>query len=149
VEEYFPLLARDWGLSTALTPLGVLAIPLAGAAGSALGGRAARLAPRALALVLGAAGLALATAALLRHPGGLALVALYYGLYHLVLVVASARLQERIGSAQRATVTSVAGLGMELAALGLIAVWVLGELALVTTVVLLVAAALPRLLRET
>jgi len=147
VEEYFPLLARDWGVPTALNPLAVLLIPLAGAVGAALGGRAAGLAPRTLALLLGAAGTLLGAAGALGHAAGLGLVGAYYGLYHLVLVVVSTRLQERIGSARRATVLSVAGLGAELGALGLIALWALGEVALVAAAVLLLAATLPRLLR--
>jgi len=44
-------------------------------------------------------------------------------------------------------VLSVAGLGAELGALGLIALWALGEVALVAAAVLLLAATLPRLLR--
>lgn len=147
MEEYFPLLARDWGVPTELNPLAVLGIPLAGAAGAALGGPAARLRLRSLAVVLGAAGLALAGAGLLREPAGLALVAAYYGIYHLVAVVVNTRLQERIDGQQRATVLSVAGLGTEVAALGLLAVWALGGIMVVAALVTVVAASLPRLLR--
>jgi len=67
-------------------------------------------------------------------------VTLAYGLFRLVLVVADARLQERIAGGARATVTSVAGLGGELAAVALVGVWALGGLALVAA--LLVAGAL-------
>jgi hypothetical protein len=55
-----------------------------------------------------------------------------------VLVVAEARLQERIDSARRATVTSVAGLGTELAALLVFAAWALGGAAAVAVLVLAV-----------
>jgi hypothetical protein len=147
LEEYFPLLARDWGVPIALNPVAVLGIALAGAAGAALGGPASRLGTRALTLVLAAAALALGAASLLRHPIGLAVVALFYGLYRLVLVVMDARLQERIDGTARATVTSVAGLGTELATFGLYAAWTLGGVMLVAALLLIIAASLPRLLR--
>nr|WP_216870773.1 MFS transporter [Modestobacter excelsi] len=147
VEEYFPLLARDWGVPDPLNPLAVLGIPVAGAAGAALGGRAASWPPRAVAAALAAAGAALATAALVAVPVGLAAVAAGYALYRLVLVVAETRLQEAITGPARATVTSVAGVGVELAALAVFTGYALGGLALLATAVLVLAAALPRLLR--
>lgn len=136
LEEYFPLLAQDWGVPTAAVPLAMLGIPLAGAAGAALGGAASGLRPWALAAVLGVAVLVLGVTGLVRHPAGLAGVALYYGLYRLVLVVVDARLQERIDGPARATVTSVAGLGSELAAFVLFAGWAVGGLMLVTALML-------------
>jgi MFS family permease len=145
VEEYFPLLARDWRVPTSLIPLAMLATTLAGAAGAALGGAGSRLRPPALAAVLVAAVVALGAAGLVRQPVSLAALALFYGLYRLVLVVADARLQERIDGPARATVTSVAGLGTELAALGLLTAWALGGLQAVAALTLLVAAALTRL----
>lgn len=147
LEEYFPLLARDWGVPTAVNPLAVLGSSMAGAAGAALGGAASRLRPRALALALAAAGLALGAAGLFRHPVGLAGVALFYGLYRLVLVVVDGRLQERIDGPARATVTSVAGLGADVASFGVYAAWALGGVSMVAALLLVVTAALPRLLR--
>ncbi|MDQ3610335.1 MAG: MFS transporter [Actinomycetota bacterium] len=147
LEEYFTLLARDWGMPTPVIPVAVLGIPLAGAAGAALGGVASRLGPSGLAVLLGAAAALLGGAGLVGHPPGLAGVAVFYGLYQLVLVVADARLQQRINGPARATVTSVAGLGSELATVVLYAAWALGEVALVAALVLLVAAVLPRWLR--
>jgi MFS family permease len=124
LEEYFPLMAADWGVPTALNPLAVLAIPLVGAAGAALGGRASRAGPWRLAALVACAGLALGVAGLLARPPGLVLVVLYYGLYRLALVVVDARLQDRITGTARATVTSVAGLVTDLASLGFYAIWV-------------------------
>lgn len=147
IEEYFPLLARDWGVPTALNPIATLAIPLAGAAGAALAGAAVRLGPGRIGLLTAAAGAVLAAASVLRHPLGLALVAGFYGLYQLVLVAADARLQARIHGAARATVTSVAGLGSEFATFALYGAWTLGGLPLVTAQVCVTAAVLPRLLR--
>ena len=60
------------------------------------------------------------------HPVGPRGVALYYGLYRAVLVVADARLQERIDGPGRATVTSVANLGGELPSFAVYAAWALG-----------------------
>lgn len=140
LEEYFTLLARDWGVPTPVIPLAVLGIPLAGAAGAALGGVASRWGASVLAALLGAAAGLLGAAGLVGHPAGLAGVAAFYGLYQLVLVVADARLQQRIDGPARATVTSVAGLGSELAAVGLYAAWALGGVALVAALGLLAAA---------
>lgn len=148
LEEYFPLLAQDWGVPTAAAPLAMLGIPLAGAVGAALGGPASRLHPSGLAVVLGVAVFALGAAGLVRHPAGLAGVALYYGLYRLVLVVADTRLQQQIDGSARATVTSVAGMGSEVMAFVLFAGWALGGLALVVALMLVAAPVLPRLLRS-
>jgi hypothetical protein len=52
----------------------------------------------------------------------------FYALLLGVLVVAEARLQDRIDSARRATMTSVASLGIELTALLVFAAWAVGGL---------------------
>ncbi len=147
IEEYFPLMAHRWGVPTALNPMAILGIPVVGAAGAALGGAAGRLRPWALALALGSAAVALGAAGLSPFPVGLVAVALFYGLYRLVLVVLEARLQERIDGPARATVTSVAGLGAEVAALGLYAAWGLGGVLLVAALLCAFAVSLPRLVR--
>jgi MFS family permease len=147
VEEYFPLLARDWGVPDTVNPLAVLGIPLAGAAGAALGGRATRWRTRVVAGVLAAAAVALLTAALLAVPAGLAVVGVGYALYRLVLVVAETRLQEAITGPARATVTSVAGVGWQLSALVVFATYAVGGLVLLAGAVLVLATALPRLTR--
>jgi hypothetical protein len=131
-----------------VNPLAVLGIPLAGAAGAALGGRAVGWRRAALAAALAAAGGALLLAVLLAVPAGLAAVGLGYALYRLVLVVAETRLQEAIEGPARATVTSVSGLGVELAALALFAAYALGGLTLVAVGVLGLAAVLPRMLHR-
>ena len=81
--------------------------------------------------------------------GALAVVAVSYGLYLAVLVVAEARLQERIDSSRRATVTSVAGLGIELAGLLVFAAWALGGLVAVAVLVLAVVPVVAAGLRRT
>lgn len=148
LEEYSGLLARDWGVPSAAIPMAILAVPMAGAAGAALAGAAGRLRPRALFWILGAGAAALAGAALLQRPAGLAGVAAFYALYRLVVVIADARLQERIEGPARATVTSVAGLGMELTSITAYAAWSLGGAMVIAGLTLMIAAALPRWLGQ-
>ncbi|WP_116449393.1 MFS transporter [Blastococcus litoris] len=126
IEEYFPVLAGDWGVPTTAVPVAVLVVALAGAAGAALGGRAGRLRGGTLLALLVVAAAFLAGAALWARPAALAAVAVFYALYLAVLVVAEARLQDGIASRHRATITSVAGLGIELASLLVFAAWALG-----------------------
>ena len=82
------------------------------------------------------------------HPAALIGVALYYGLYRAVLVVADARLQERITGPARATVTSVANVVAELPSFAVYAAWAIGGTAATTVLIALVAALLPVLLRR-
>ncbi len=148
LEEYFGLLARDWGVPTTLTPLAVLGIPVVGALGAAAGGPARRLPASALAVLLALGTAALAAGDLLHAPVGLVGVTAFYGLYRLVLVVADTRLQERIEGSARATVTSVAALGTDLLSFVIYAAWVAGEVALVAALLAALALALPALLRS-
>jgi len=138
VEEYFPVLAADRGVPVTAVPVAVLGIALAGAAGAALGGRAAGLPRRALSFLLAAAGLALLVSAMTPAVPALVLAAAFYGLYLAVLVAAEAELQARITGPYRATITSVAGLGIELAALLVFAAWALGGAVAVAVLVLAV-----------
>lgn len=146
VEEYFPLLASQWGVPQGAIPPALLAVPLAGAVGAALGGRAGGLGPVGLAATAAAAAAALAAAGLLARPLGIVGLVAFYGLWRLVLVVADARLQSRIEGPSRATVTSVAGLLSELSGIALFATWAAGGPALVCAFVLAVALAGPALL---
>ncbi|MEU6642123.1 MFS transporter [Saccharomonospora sp. NPDC046836] len=147
IEEYFPLLARDWHVPIDWVPLAVVAIPLVGAVGAALAGRLDRLPAGALSAAL-LAGVALfGLAGMVAHPAGLAAVALFYALYRAVLVVGNARLQQRIDSRARATITSVAGLGTDLAGLLLFGAWAVAGLPAALLLAVAVAAALPLGLR--
>lgn len=138
VEEYFPVMADAWGVGTALVPYAALAVSLTGAVGAWLGGRAARLPSPPLLAALVAGGLLLLVAAAWARPAALVAVALFYGLYLAVLVVAETRLQDRIEGSRRATVTSVAGVGVELAGLAVFAAWALAGVTGVAVVVLAV-----------
>jgi MFS family permease len=147
-EEYFPLVARDLQVPTALVPAALLMIPLVGAAGAALGGPANRLGAGALGALLAGGAVLLVVAAALPHPVALVAVAGFYGLYRAVLVVADARLQERITGPARATVTSVANVVAELPSFAVYAAWAVGGTAAMTVLVAIVAALLPVLLRR-
>ena len=149
VEEYFPVLAADRGVPVEAVPFAVLAMALAGALGAALGGRAERLPDGVLPVLLAVAGGCLAASVVLPAVAALAAVAVFYGLYLAVLVVAEARLQERIAGAQRATITSVAGLGIELASLLVFAAWALGGAVAVAVLVLAVVTVVRSGLRIT
>jgi hypothetical protein len=140
IEEYFPVLAGDRGVPVAAVPLAVLGISLAGGLGAALAERIGRLPDSALPILLAVAVGCLGVAAAASGPLTLAAVAAFYALYLGVLVVAEARLQDRIGSARRATLTSVAALGIELAGLLVFAAWALGGLG---AIALLALAAVP------
>ncbi|WP_312880069.1 MFS transporter [Actinokineospora xionganensis] len=147
-EEYFPLMALAWGVPAGWVPLAMVGIPLAGAVGAALGGFGSGLRTRTLGVLLGVAVAVLVVSGVLRSPAGLLAVAGFYGLYQLVLVVAEARLQDSIEGPARATVTSVAGIGIEVSALAVYGVWALGEVFGVAALVALVALLLPRWLRQ-
>jgi hypothetical protein len=138
VEEYFPVLAADRGVSVTVVPVAILVISLAGAAGAASAGRAGRLPDPALPVLLGAAGALLAATAVLPAAAAIAAAAVFYALYLAVLVVAEARLQDRITGPYRATLTSVAGVGVELAALLVFGAWAVGGALGVAVVVLAV-----------
>jgi hypothetical protein len=138
VEEYWPLMAGSWGVPAGAVPVATLAIPLAGALGAALADRAGRLPTWVLAGQLVLAAAFLGAAGLWARPAALGAVAVFYGLYCAVLVVAEARLQDRIAGPRRATITSVAGLGVELASLPVFAVWAGGGAGAVALLVLAV-----------
>jgi MFS family permease len=146
-EEYFSLLAGQWGVPVVWVPVATLAIPVAGAVGAALGGRHGRLRAAALGALLGAGVVALGAAGVWHRPAGVVGIAVCYGGYRFVLLVADARLQHRISDRTRATVTSVAELGTECTSLLVYAAWGLGQLTGVAILAMAVALSLPYCLR--
>lgn len=146
LEEYFPLLAAGWGVATSAMPMAMLGIPLAAAAGAAVGGRVAGSRTRTLAGLLAAGVGVFVVAGFVARPVAVAGIAVAYGLYHVVLVAAEAHLQNEIEGPSRATVTSVASLGTELSGLFFFGVWALGHPLLVAGIALAISAALPRLI---
>ena len=135
IDEYFPIITEASGVPADAVPLAMLPIVLAGAIGAALGGQVRR----GLAVLMAAAMVLLGAGVLIPS---VAAVAGFYGLYRVVLVVVDARLQERIEGPSRATVTSVAGLGVEIAGLAVFAAWATGGGVLVAVLWLLSSAAL-------
>ncbi|MFI7414367.1 MFS transporter [Streptomyces sp. NPDC049627] len=141
LDEYTPLLVRETGVPDALVPYLLLGIWTGATAGGLLAGPAERLGTGGLAWLLAAAALALAAGALSGTPAGLGLVALAFGGFQLATVLADARLQHRIEDTGRATLTSVAGLGTELATVAVYGGYaVLGAAAAHGTVFALLAA---------
>ena len=81
-------------------------------------------------------------------PAGLAGVAVFYGLYRIVLVAVGSRLQDAIEGPARATVSSVAALLSELAAIAIYGLWAVDGLAPITALIMLLAVVLPWALRR-
>ncbi|WP_236826369.1 MULTISPECIES: MFS transporter [unclassified Blastococcus] len=138
VEEYFPVLVADRGVPAVAVPVAVLAVSLAGAAGAAAGGRLVRPPGRLLGALLLAAGAGLLLAAATAGLLVVAVLAVAYGVYLAVLVAAEAELQRRISGPYRATITSVAGVGVELSSLLVFAAWAVGGAGAVGLLVLAV-----------
>jgi energy-converting hydrogenase Eha subunit E len=95
------------------------------AIGSLLAGAVERLSTTGLGLVLAGSALALAVGSLVGTPAGIGLVAVAFGGFQLGNVLADARLQDRIEGARRATLTSVASMGTEVATVGVFAAYAL------------------------
>ncbi|MFF0736773.1 MFS transporter [Streptomyces chartreusis] len=115
LDEYTPLLVRDIGVAEATVPYLIMLIWAGVTLGSLLTGPAERLGTTGLAALLAASALALAVGAAARSLAGIALVSLAFAGFQLAEVLADVRLQHRIDESRRATLTSVASLGTELA----------------------------------
>ncbi len=117
LDEYAPLLARDTGVAASRVPLLLLPVWLGMTVGGLLAPAAERLTTRGYAALLALAAVALAAGAAVRHPVGFLLLGVAFCALQLATVLADARLQDRITGPGRATVTSVAGMGTDLAAM--------------------------------
>ncbi|AZG48560.1 MFS transporter [Gordonia insulae] len=145
LDEFLPLLAEEmWSGPDAVT--GVAGLMVIVALGDIAGGWAAvrtepsAFRPRRLAPWLIAGAAALAGGALLDHPTGIILVAFAFGVFGWALVMADAMLQHQVSSTSRATITSVAGVGEEVVAIGAFAAWAVGSAWASSTVLFAVAA---------
>jgi MFS family permease len=127
-DEYFPLLARGAGASTAVVPLLIAATVVAQAIGGALAGRAYRMRAGRLGAGLGVAAVLIAVGSLGGNAAGFGPIAVGYGVLQLVIVVAEARLQDAITGPARATVTSVSGLFSEVSSVAIFAGFALGSI---------------------
>jgi MFS family permease len=117
-DEYFPLVARGHGVATAVVPWLIGLVVLGQAVGTALAGRTSAMSGNTMGWVLLAAAALISAGALATPLVGFSAVAVGYGLLNNAMVVSEARVQQVISGPARATVTSVAGLGTEVVALG-------------------------------
>jgi hypothetical protein len=151
-DEYFPLVARAHGVTTAEIPL-LVAITVAGQAiGTALVGRTARLPARAVGGLLAVGAASVSVGALVTPYVGFVAIGVGYGLLNNAMLVGETRLQDAITGPARATVTSVLGFLEEVVALLVYATFALGShvlgfpalVALLAVPVLVVAGAVAR-----
>ncbi len=151
-DEYFPLVARGHGVTTADIPL-LVAITVAGqAVGTALVGRTSRLPAPAIGALLGAGAVLVSVGALITPYAGFVGIGIGYGMLNNAMLVGETRLQDTITGPARATVTSVLGVLEEVVALLVYAAFVIGSqvlgfpalVALLAVPVLVVAAAVAR-----
>ncbi|WTD58950.1 MFS transporter [Streptosporangium sp. NBC_01639] len=123
LEEYVSLLAAGSGVAAYAVPLLVLLVSAGVALGGLLAAAGRGLTDRGLAGVLGIGATALAAGAVSGVAAGFFAIAGAFCLFQLATVLADTRLQERITGPARATVTSLAGLGTEVAGLGVYGVY--------------------------
>jgi len=126
-DEYFPLVARDHGVSTTVVPV-LVAITVAGqAVGTALVGRTARASGRTVAILLAVGAALISFGALVTPYAGFVAIAVGYGLANNAMLVGETRLQDAITGPARATVTSVLGLLEEVFAVALFVGFAIGS----------------------
>jgi hypothetical protein len=141
-DEYFSLLAREQGAATTVIPL-LVGITSAGEVlGTALAGRTAGMPNLAMAAAMVAAALFFATGAVYGGVLGFAGLAVASGIYHNVIIVSEARLQDAITGPARATVTSVNGLFTEVVAVSAVTLCAIGA-AWLSVALLIVTLAIP------
>jgi len=137
-DEYFPFVAREDGVATAMVPWLVGLAIFGQAIGTALAGRTAGMSPATMGWVVVTGGSLISLGALVSPVVGFGAIAMGYGLLNNTMIVSEARLQQVITGPARATVTSVAGLATEMVALTVYLVFaVAAGLASVSTLVAL------------
>jgi MFS family permease len=120
-DEYFPLVARDRHVATAVVPWLVGLTVVGQVVGTALAGRAATMRAATMGRLVAGGGVLVSIGALAPPWLGFVAIAVGYGLLNNAMVVTATRLQEVITGPARATVTSVLGLAEELVALSVYA----------------------------
>jgi hypothetical protein len=141
-DEYFGLLLDEDGASAVAIPLWLVTVGVTESLGGVLAERATRWSASTFGRLVAAAGATVAIGAVVGHPAGIVAVAAGYGVLQLTIVVADVRLQDRIESGARATVTSVSNVLAEGVAVVVYAMFGLGS-GWVGYDVLLALAALP------
>jgi MFS family permease len=127
LEEYDALLAIDTGVAVETVPWLMLLLWAGVTTGGLLAPIGERMPGKAFAGTVAAAALAMAAGALSGRPAGFVLLAAAYCAFQMATVVADARLQETISGPSRATVTSLAGLGTDLATVGVYGAYAAGS----------------------
>ncbi|GGW53329.1 MFS transporter [Streptomyces xantholiticus] len=117
LDEYVPLLAASTGVATQTVPLLVLVVWVGVTLGSLLVGPGERLTDRTAATLVAVAAVALAAGALSGTLAGFVLLGAAFGVFQLADVLADVRLQAAINGPSRATITSLTGLGTNIASL--------------------------------
>lgn len=126
-DEYFPLVARDHGVSTTIVPVLVAITVVGQAVGTALVGRTARWSGRSVAAALAVGSVLISVGALVTPYAGFVAIAVGYGLCNNAMLVGETRLQDSISGPARATVTSVLGVLEDLSAIALFACFAVGS----------------------
>lgn len=110
IDEYVPLLARDRGVDDAIVPLFVLAVWVGLLAGGEFVARRPSVGGRTLGATVATGAIAMLVAVWSSAAIALLLIGVGYAALEALWITGDARLQERVGSRNRATVTSVRGL---------------------------------------
>ncbi len=117
IDEYVPLVGREYHVPTSIVPVFLLVITVTAAIGNWAAGRwwSVRGSRMAATLAIGAA--ALAVSGLTDRSAGFTGVAVAFGVVQFGITSAQVRLQHAISGPARATVTSVAGVGADVFAI--------------------------------
>jgi hypothetical protein len=118
IDEFWPIFGREAGLGHAGVSLMFTAVSAAMIPAGAFAHRLVRLPQRALHALVAAMGVMLLVAAWVLRPWTAVLIVLFSAGYVLVSTVFEARLQDEIPSETRATVSSIAGVAIELGVMG-------------------------------
>jgi MFS family permease len=135
LEEYDSLLAADTGVSVETIPLLMLLLWAGVTVGGLLAPIGRCMPPKVFAGTIAVAAFALAVGALSGRPAGFVVIAGAFGAFEMASVVADARLQETITGPSRATVTSLAGLGTDLATVLVYGLYAAGSTVLPNSVI--------------
>ena len=127
LEEYDPLLAESTGVADTVVPWLVMLTTAGVTAGGLLAGLGRRLSGRGLAAVIALGAVALAVGAGSGRPIGFVPLAAAFCAFQFATVLADARLQAAITGPSRATVTSMAGLTVEVFTVGVYGLYGVGS----------------------
>jgi MFS family permease len=116
-DEYFPLVAREHGVSSTEVPVLVAVVVAGQLVGTATAGWTAAASGRTIGALVACSAVLVSVGALVTPWIGFAALAVGFGLVHNAVIVSEARLQQIISGTARATVTSVAGVSTEAVAL--------------------------------